>query len=909
MNRLISSSLVIGLALGAACASRPPPPPRTTWVRMPHVVSQFGNGLQLLVAPDPTSDLVHVAMRYKVGSSADPRGKAGLAHLIEHLTFAAQPQGESIMARLNRSALAYNAFTRADATHYLATGRADQILPMLAIEAHRLAITCDQIPEDVFARELAVVRQELRAGGGDAPAGPNALLEAVYGSDHGYGRPIGSDAELAAMTRADACTFLRGHYAADRAILVVTGNVEPRRVETMVAKLFARVPARAASPPPAAKPFKRRHLRTDVAAEVDKPTLYAGWPLPPEGHRHRGAVEMALWLLAGFVSADDADDDYEVSVELHGSAPAELGVLVIRVNGEDAALAQVEKDVLAAARRVGTLTFGFPYLVARAEAVKVAVYGLDSPWTRISAYADALQRGARDRLLLDDLARLQQIDGDEIGSAARAFLHPDRMIAVRARPARTRSSALGAIGYRGTVDDHAISSVNPADAYRPIPAPAPRPKFAGAARFVLENGLEVILYQSSLVPTFTARLVFRAGTADDASGGLNAAAAVYGLRVPALKDVDWSLHLINGGHAWRRVKRDVIEFGVESLAMQSDSSLALLAGVVAKGDYSADSLAAVGKSLRSRAMVESRKFSATILEAIWGEGSRNARVPGATVGAIDVDAARDFRERFLTARRATLIVTGRFDSEIVTKQIQYSFSDLEGGAAEPATRDRDRDADGHGPLRAAGPAVRTMPIDRTGKQGMVGLLIAVPVRRDIDRAAVQVLAQLLHGSAWRLRSRLGAAYAPSAFLLDDPGGAVLGVVADVTTDRAADALKSIRTDLAAIAAGGDELAVPFVMARRSAMEELLAPPSGAMAAADALAAAAARGRGLEEASALANQVAALTLHDLKTVAAAMLRPEAQAIVLFGPQATTRAALNAAGLTLPRAGVRRAGQRE
>ena len=51
------------------------------------------NGLRFVILPDPTTQLVEVDVRYEVGSREDPPGKAGLAHLVEHLMFQQKPDG------------------------------------------------------------------------------------------------------------------------------------------------------------------------------------------------------------------------------------------------------------------------------------------------------------------------------------------------------------------------------------------------------------------------------------------------------------------------------------------------------------------------------------------------------------------------------------------------------------------------------------------------------------------------------------------------------------------------------------------------------------------------------------------------------------------------------------------------
>src|SRR5512142_2228154 len=53
------------------------------------------NGLRFVIMPDTTTQLAEGDVHYDVGSREDPQGKAGLAHLVEHLMFQTRPDGPS----------------------------------------------------------------------------------------------------------------------------------------------------------------------------------------------------------------------------------------------------------------------------------------------------------------------------------------------------------------------------------------------------------------------------------------------------------------------------------------------------------------------------------------------------------------------------------------------------------------------------------------------------------------------------------------------------------------------------------------------------------------------------------------------------------------------------------------------
>jgi SOS response regulatory protein OraA/RecX len=106
--------------------------------------------------PDETTQLVEVDVRYDVGSREDPPGKAGLAHLVEHLMFQQKPDGPTsppLMQAINDITTFFNAYTIWDTTHYMMSARAEQLDALLKIEAMRLYYGCQSITNEEFERE------------------------------------------------------------------------------------------------------------------------------------------------------------------------------------------------------------------------------------------------------------------------------------------------------------------------------------------------------------------------------------------------------------------------------------------------------------------------------------------------------------------------------------------------------------------------------------------------------------------------------------------------------------------------------------------------------------------------------------------------------------------------------------
>ena len=142
------------------------------------------NGMRFVLMPDESTQLAEVDIRYDVGSREDPPGKAGLAHLVEHMMFQTRPDGPTtapIFQTILDLATSMNAYTIWDKTHYHMASRTENLEAMIKIEAMRMFYACENIPEQEFLREREVVRNEIRA---QSSAEGQVFQHAFAGSQH-----------------------------------------------------------------------------------------------------------------------------------------------------------------------------------------------------------------------------------------------------------------------------------------------------------------------------------------------------------------------------------------------------------------------------------------------------------------------------------------------------------------------------------------------------------------------------------------------------------------------------------------------------------------------------------------------------------------------------------------------------
>ncbi len=212
-------------------------------------VQQFtlSNGMTLLVQPDRRAPTAMHMVWLRVGSMDEVDGTSGVAHVLEHMLFKGTkkvPTGE-FSRRVAALGGQENAFTSRDYTGYYQQIPADKLEAVMRLESDRFAH--NQWPDEEFAKELEVVKEERRMRTEDQPRAllMEQLHAAVFTASP-YHRPIvGWMSDLDAMTPEDVRQFYRRWYVPANAAIVVAGDVDVQRVRALAEKYYGRIPARA----------------------------------------------------------------------------------------------------------------------------------------------------------------------------------------------------------------------------------------------------------------------------------------------------------------------------------------------------------------------------------------------------------------------------------------------------------------------------------------------------------------------------------------------------------------------------------------------------------------------------------------------------------------------------------------
>lgn len=266
---------------------------------------RLGNGLEVVLLPDPGATNVSYTTWFRVGSRNEDEaaGSTGLAHLFEHLMFT---QTKSMAAdEFDRAIEAAggnaNAMTYYDFTAYVDDLPPRELALAARLEADRMT-NLDLRKRQVDNERDVVVEERLSSVEDSVDGIMDELLYKQAFRSHPYRWPvIGWMKDIKAITQEKALAFYRRYYAPNNAVLIIAGNVDPAATLDLIARAYARIPAAPPPPPDRAQPERApaAEVRETLARPVPADRLVVGFPAPGLGDRDRAAYEVVAEILAG----------------------------------------------------------------------------------------------------------------------------------------------------------------------------------------------------------------------------------------------------------------------------------------------------------------------------------------------------------------------------------------------------------------------------------------------------------------------------------------------------------------------------------------------------------------------------------------------------------------------------------
>lgn len=200
----------------------------------------LGNGLKVVLFPEPSQPKVTVNMTVLVGSRHEGYGEAGMAHLLEHMLFKPTEKHPHADRDLQERGATYNGTTWTDRTNYYETLPAtdENLEYAIGLEADRL-VNCPIRAEDLSS-EMTVVRNEFEMGENN----PKSILEqrmtATAFEWHNYGKStIGNRADIERVPVDKLRAFYKKYYRPDNVVLFIGGRFDEAKALALVHQYFS----------------------------------------------------------------------------------------------------------------------------------------------------------------------------------------------------------------------------------------------------------------------------------------------------------------------------------------------------------------------------------------------------------------------------------------------------------------------------------------------------------------------------------------------------------------------------------------------------------------------------------------------------------------------------------------------
>jgi len=203
------------------------------------------NGLRAVIVRNNLAPAVSIQMTYLAGSNDSPPGFPGTAHAVEHMMFRGSPglSGEQLAAINAAMGGMFNAETDEMETRYFSTVPAKNLETALHVEALRMAGL--NIDEKAWNIERGALEQEVLQNLSEPAYHLFSRVNAQLFKDTPYEHDaLGSTASFDKTSGAMLKKFYNDWYAPNNAVLVITGNLDPKSAAETVRKHFSSIPSR-----------------------------------------------------------------------------------------------------------------------------------------------------------------------------------------------------------------------------------------------------------------------------------------------------------------------------------------------------------------------------------------------------------------------------------------------------------------------------------------------------------------------------------------------------------------------------------------------------------------------------------------------------------------------------------------
>ncbi|MCV2356678.1 insulinase family protein [Paucibacter sp. B2R-40] len=261
---------------------------------------RLSNGLCVLLMPVPKHPLTRVTLTYRVGSRHEGPGEAGMAHLLEHVTFRGTQEAPDLAAEMQQMQVRWNGTTTLDRTNYFSWFNPDSatLARVLQLEASRMQAAL--LNEQGFEKEKPIVLNEMGLRAASVAQQLHQALQANAYRQHPYGRPvIGFTSDIEGLSLQRLRSFYARHYRPDQAVLMISGAFDAGQALSAVVDAFGAQPALAPAAEPDSAPEPPQTAPRLSTLQTAQTALAVAYRTPGMAHADAPALMVLSQLLLG----------------------------------------------------------------------------------------------------------------------------------------------------------------------------------------------------------------------------------------------------------------------------------------------------------------------------------------------------------------------------------------------------------------------------------------------------------------------------------------------------------------------------------------------------------------------------------------------------------------------------------
>ncbi len=299
----------------------------------------LNNGLRILINEDHSTPLVAMNIIYDVGSRNEDPDLTGMAHLFEHLMFGGSKNIPDFDTPLQLSGAENNAFTNSDITNYYITIPADNLEIAFWLESDRMLGL--NFNSEILRIQKNVVIEEYKQRYINMPYGDiMLLLKPIAYTTHPYSwLTIGKDiSHIEKISLKNVKDFFNSHYAPDKAILTISGNISSSEVLRLADKWFG--PLKRADHNDKelpSEPQQTSERTLFVERDVPSDVIYKAWHVCRRKDEDFYTLDLLTDLLAGGESGrlhSSLVRDKELFSDINAYLTGEIDPGLIIINGK-----------------------------------------------------------------------------------------------------------------------------------------------------------------------------------------------------------------------------------------------------------------------------------------------------------------------------------------------------------------------------------------------------------------------------------------------------------------------------------------------------------------------------------------------------------------------------------------------